>query len=173
MYFTTAAKPPVRGLLMPEPKRPSTTSVSLPSLGGSNSLVTSTMALAYFFFSRVRFSWQSADNLPLTLKRYAVTLYPLCLSNRVTASASPPLFPGPANTTTGVSSSQRSDIASVNSSAARSIRLMDVMGSCSIVYLSSSRIRVAENSFILLWYWFLMTQNYEKNREYCVIYSRK
>ena len=37
IYFTSDAKPPAKGLFSPEPKMPSTTSVSASSCGGSNS----------------------------------------------------------------------------------------------------------------------------------------
>ena len=42
IYLTREAKPPVRGLFSPDPKRPSITSVVSSSSGGSNSSTTST-----------------------------------------------------------------------------------------------------------------------------------
>ena len=48
IYLTKAAKPPAKGLLSPEPKRPSTTTVPDESKGGSNSWVTSTRSTAFF-----------------------------------------------------------------------------------------------------------------------------
>ena len=75
--------------------------------------------------------------------------YPLSESIRATAKASPPLFPGPAKTTTGVALDHSAAIAVVMAFAARSIRSIDLMGSFSIVYLSSSCIWAPVNSFIL------------------------
>ena len=59
---------------------------------------------------------------------------------RATASASPPLLPGPAKTTTGMELFHPSVMARVNALAARSIKSILGIGSCSMVYLSSSLI---------------------------------
>ena len=52
---------------------------------------------------------------------------------RGAARASPPLFPGPAKIVTGVSVPHLSVIALVSTVAARSIRSIDAIGSCSMV----------------------------------------
>ena len=62
---------------------------------------------------------------------YACLLY-------TSASASPPLFPGPAKTTMRCDLSHRLVIASVSMPAAFSIRLMERIPSCSMVYASAS-----------------------------------
>ena len=59
---------------------------------------------------------------------------------RATTKASPPLFPGPANTTTGTVDGQRFMMAPATVPAARSIKANDVIFSSSMVKASSSRI---------------------------------
>ena len=103
MYFTMAANPPASGLLSPLPNSPSTTSVSAPNSGGSKLSVTSVNFFNPFIsVSRCLLAAQSSDKWLCTLKRYTLTSYPSSTNRRATASASPPLLPGPANTTTGV-----------------------------------------------------------------------
>ena len=141
MYFTSEANPPLNGLFVPEPNRPSITSVSESSVGGSNSSVTSTKRFICFESRRrVRFALQSSLSVPFTLKRYAVTSYFFSDNMRATARASPPLFPGPANTTTGFFTPHLLMIACVRTVAERSIRSIEDTGSCSMVNLSNSRI---------------------------------
>ena len=133
MYFTTAAKPPLKGLFSPLPNNPSTTTCSAVSTGGTNCVVISWKSIPATPARRSLFVSQSGDNAPLVLKRYTSTQQPRSASRRETASASPPLLPGPANTVKGVSALQRSDIARANAREARSIRSMDETGSFSIV----------------------------------------
>ena len=57
---------------------------------------------------------------------------------RAIASASPPLFPGPAKTTTGVDGGYSFVTACTKVFAARSMRSRLEIGSFSMVYLSSS-----------------------------------
>ena len=138
IYFTIAANPPANGLLSPLPKSPSTTSVSALSLGGSRLVVISVNFTLFASSRRFLLARQSADSLFCTLKRYTLTSYPSSLSILATASASPPLLPGPAKTTTGVRLDHSSFMARVSALAARSIRLSELIGSCSMVYLSNS-----------------------------------
>ena len=74
MYFTTAAKPPERGLLRPLPKRPSTTSVAAESWGGSKLTVTS-VNCTEGCASRSRFllAAQSSESLLWILNRKTLT----------------------------------------------------------------------------------------------------
>ena len=69
MYFTSEAKPPLRGLLSPEPKSPSMTSTDAGSSGGSNSLVTSMKVTPAAPARRSLLALQSAERVPDTLKR--------------------------------------------------------------------------------------------------------
>ena len=69
IYFTSEAKPPASGLFSPEPNSPSTTSVASSRWGGSNSCVTSVIWWFLRSVSRLRISAQSADRLPVMLKR--------------------------------------------------------------------------------------------------------
>ena len=116
MYFTTAAKPPLKGLFSPLPNNPSTTTCSAVSTGGTNCVVISWKSIPATPARRSLFVSQSGDNAPLVLKRYTSTRQPR-----------------PANTVKGVSALQRSDIARANAREARSIRSMDETGSFSIV----------------------------------------
>ena len=71
IYFTNDENPPASGLLMPEPKRPSMTSVSEVSCGGSNSCVTSMNSFIFLIsVSRALFVAQSSDRWPEMLNRY-------------------------------------------------------------------------------------------------------
>ena len=149
MYFTSEAKPPESGLSSPEPKSPSTTSVLAVSAGGSNSSFTSVnLPMLLHCMSLSLLTAQSAESLLPMLKRYAFTEYPSSAIILATASASPPLLPGPANTTTSMPLPHTAVIPRVRALAARSIRSMDFMGSLSMVYLSSSRICVQVSIFI-------------------------
>ena len=139
IYFTNDAKPPDKGLFMPQPKSPSITTSFSVSLGGSKFVITSVKSFARLCSNkRCLFCSQSGERLLWILNKYTLTLYPSPSKRRATASASPPLLPGPANTTKGVCVFQRSQITSFMALAARSIRSKELMGSCSIVYLSSS-----------------------------------
>lgn len=139
MYFTREANPPVSGRLSPEPNSPSMSSVPESSLGGSKSVVTSVnFFMRLWAVSRLRFSAQSSERRLPMLNSHTATSYPLSSSMRATARASPPLFPGPANTMTFLSEGHSSVMAAVMALAARSIKSTDLTGSCSIVYLSSS-----------------------------------
>src|SRR5574344_394929 len=69
MYFTTAAKPPLKGLLRPEPKSPSITKWLAVSVGGTNCVLTSVKVTECMDSIRSRLTWQSADNNPLVLNK--------------------------------------------------------------------------------------------------------
>ena len=70
MYFTTAAKPPLRALFKPLPKRPSITTWSAVSTGGTNWVVTSWKSTPGTSASRSLFVSQSGESVPFVLKRY-------------------------------------------------------------------------------------------------------
>ena len=125
MYLTTAANPPLRGLFNPEPNKPSITRCSSVRVGGANCVLTSWKVISSIISTNSLLAWQSGESSPLVLKRKTSTLYPFSAIIRATARASPPLLPGPANTVTGVSLSQRLVIASVSALAARSISWID------------------------------------------------
>ena len=144
------AKPPVAGRSSPVPKSASTTSMSSVSAGASNCEVTSVNSTPSVSKMRFLFSAQSLLRWSPVLKRYAFTAYPRPASRRATASPSPPLLPGPANTTTGVPFAGHSiAMASAARSAARSMSWSDVMFCSRMVEASSSFIRFAANIFIL------------------------
>ena len=61
MYLTSEAKPPASGLLSPEPKRPSMTTISSSRQGGSNSRVTSTNDFTFLSTRRALLAAQSSE----------------------------------------------------------------------------------------------------------------
>ena len=70
IYFTKEAKPPAKGLLSPEPNKPSITNVSAVNSGGSNFAVISVKSFACLLSSkRWRFVTQSSDRWLVILKR--------------------------------------------------------------------------------------------------------
>ena len=149
IYFTNEANPPARGLFNPEPNSPSTTSVVFSSIGGSNSWVTIVIECNFLqSASRCLLAAQSGERCPEMLKSHTSTVYSFSANNLATAKASPPLLPGPANTTTGVETSHRVAMACASAFAARSMRSIDFIGSFSIVNLSSSCIWALVNIFI-------------------------
>ena len=133
MYFTTAAKPPLNGLFSPDPNSPSITKCSGVRVGGTNCVLISWNVTSSIIPTNSLFVWQSGERFPLVLKRYTSVLYPFSAIMRAVANASPPLFPGPAKTVTGVSVLHLSVMAFVSTVAARSIRPIDAIGSCSMV----------------------------------------
>src|SRR5574344_750170 len=75
MYFTSDAKPPASGLFNPEPNSPSTTSVVLSSIGGSNSCVTIVSECTFLqSASRCLLTAQSGERCPDMLKSHTSTL---------------------------------------------------------------------------------------------------
>ena len=133
IYFTTAANPPLNGLLSPEPNNPSITRCSDVSVGGTNWVLISWKVTSSIISTSSLLVWQSGESSPFVLKRYTSILYPFSAIMRAMARASPPLLPGPAKMVTGVSGFHLLVMALVSACAARSIKSMDAIGSCSMV----------------------------------------
>ncbi len=173
IYFTTAANPPLNGLFSPEPKSPSITKWSGVRVGGTNWVLISWNVTSSAISTSSLLVWQSGESSPFGLKRYTSVLYPFSDSIRATARASPPLLPGPANTVTGVSRLHLFIMAFVSAVAARSMRSIEAIGSCSMVYASSFFILLLGNIFIVMFFLVFALQMYMIILTFPVCYGKK
>lgn len=129
MHRIVWAKTPSAGLLSPLPKIPSTMMHFSGSVGCASSLLIM-CGLMLLLFNLSRFFSQSGDSLSLGFISHTSTFSSEASSIRATASASPPLLPGPAKMAKKCPCPPNfSIITSVRVRAARSIRSNDEIGS--------------------------------------------
>ena len=127
----------------PVPNKASTTTVF--SVNGKLSIVQRSTSSG----SRSQFVRHSGVICSGAYTPHTAQRYPTSLNIRATAKPSPPLFPFPTTNSKGVSRPIFCSIHRAIDREARSIRSRLLIGSCSIVYRSASRISLPVNIFII------------------------